>query len=140
MSMKRMALFAVAAYVFCSDAFADDQVSRIHGLFCNSEAQLDETLAHIGRNVFPRLAVELTNELGVVCTYADKIELVIDRPIDIGRFRGSARLVKFKAMLVAVVIGENVRVVTPPAEIFLVTPRRLATPPLSVARSNPSCT
>ncbi|MET0940419.1 MAG: hypothetical protein ABWY13_03555 [Mesorhizobium sp.] len=123
MSMKRMVLFALAAYA-CSNAFADDQVSRIDGLFCNSEAQLDETLAHIGRNVSPQSAVELTNMRGVVCTYADKIELVINRPIDIGRVRGSAQLVKFKAMLVAVRVGSNLRAVTPPAEIFLVTPKR----------------
>ena len=124
MRMKRIVFFSLAAYAVCSDAFADDQVSRIQGLFCNSEAQLDETLTHIGRNVAPRLAVELTNEHGVVCTYADKIELVINRPIDIGRARGSTQLVKFKAMLVAVLVGNNLRVVTPPVEIFLVTPTR----------------
>jgi hypothetical protein len=124
MSMKRVVFFSLAAYAVCSNAFADDQVSRIQGLFCNSEAQLDETLTHIGRNVPPWVAVALTNEQGVVCTYADKIDLVIDRPIDIGRVHGSTRLVKFKAMLVAVLVGTNLRVVTPPAEIFFVTPKQ----------------
>ena len=124
MRMKRIVFFSLAACAACIDVFADDQVSRFHGLFCNSEAQLDEALTHIGRNVAPRLAVELTNEHGVVCTYADKIELVINRPIDIGRARGSTQLVKFKAMLVAVLVGNNLRVVTPPAEIFFVTPKQ----------------
>jgi hypothetical protein len=122
--MKRIVFFSLAACAACSDAFADDQVSRIHGLFCNSEVQLDEALTHIGRNVAPRLAVELTNEHGVVCTYTDKIELVINRPIDIGRARGSTQVVKFKAMLVAVLVGNNLRVVTPPAEIFFVTSKQ----------------
>ena len=130
MRMKRIVFFSLAAHAVCSVAVADDQVSRIHGLFCNSEAQLDETLAHIGRNVSPRLAVELTNEHGVVCTYADKIELVITRPIDIGRARGTTQLVKFKAMLVAVFVGDNLRAVTPPAEIFFVTPKQPAGAPI----------
>jgi hypothetical protein len=125
MSMNRIVLFSFAAFALCNDAFADDQVSRIQGLFCNSEAQLDETLTHIGRNVPPSFAVALTNEHGVVCTYADKIEFVINRPIDIGRAHGS-QLVKFKAMLVAVLVGNNLRVVTPPAEIFFVTPNQPA--------------
>ncbi|MDX8464610.1 hypothetical protein RFM26_02780 [Mesorhizobium sp. VK23B] len=52
---------------------------------------------------------------------ADKIELVINRRIDIGRARGSTQLVKFKAMLVA---GNKLRVVSPPAEIVFVTPKQ----------------
>ena len=129
MRMKRI-VFALAAYAVCSVAVADDEVSRIHGLFCNSEAPLDETLAHIGRNMSPRLAVELTNERRVVCTYADKIELIITRPIDIGRARGTTQLVKFKAMLVAVLVGDNLRAVTPPAEIFFVTPKQPTDAPI----------
>src|SRR5262245_20268847 len=108
MRMKRI-FFSLVAYAVCSVAVAADQASRTHGLFCNSEAQLDETLAYVGRNVSPRLAVELTNEHGIVCTYADKIELVITRPTDIGRARGTTQLVKFKAMLVAVLVGDNLR-------------------------------
>ena len=125
MSMKRIVFFSLAAYAVCSDAFADDQVSRIQGLFCNSEAQLDETLTHIGRNVPPRAAIAIVNKDAVVCNHVDQIEYALIRVVNIGRVRGLVPLVKYRGTLVGVVVGQRLRPVEPPVTVFFVAPDRL---------------
>jgi hypothetical protein len=66
----------------------------------------------------------LTNVHGIVCTYADKIQFVVSQTFDIGHVDRPVSMTKFKAVLVGVLVGNNLRVVAPPVQIYFVTPRR----------------
>jgi hypothetical protein len=106
---------------------------RLQGLFCNTERQLDVAIGHIRRNLAPRSAIELTNEEEVVCNYVDLIEYEVDRPSVIGVVPGLAALIKYEATLTAVIVGGNVREITPPVRVFFVLPSLL--PGTSIERS-----
>ena len=95
-------------------------------LFCNTEAQLDEALAHIGRNLSPRAAIAIVNKDAVVCNNVDQIEYALIHLVDIGRVRGLVPLVKYRGTLVGVVVGQRLRPVEPPVTVFFVAPDRLA--------------
>jgi hypothetical protein len=97
----------------------------LHGLFCNTEAQIDETLAHMALNLTPQAAVELTNEKMIACVFADRVHYMITRPFIIGEIKSDVSLLKYQATLVGVLVGENVRPVEPPVQIFFVTPEHV---------------
>jgi hypothetical protein len=97
---------------------------RLRGLFCNAEHQIDETLGRM-RTLPPRAAVEFTNRAAVVCTFVDQIDYVVERPVILGEIPGAVPLIKYEAMLIAVVVGNQVREVTPPARVFFAIPQRL---------------
>lgn len=59
--MKKLFLTALIALALGASAHAKSN-HVLHGLFCNTEAQIDETLAHMALNLTPRAAVELTNK------------------------------------------------------------------------------
>ena len=120
--MKPFLASAFLASSISGHAAADEQAFRIRGLFCNTEAQINEVLIHMKRNIAPRAAVALTNRNGVVCNFVDRIDYVVDRPLAIGRVAGTVPLVKYRAMLVAVIVGGKSRPVEPPAAIFFVAP------------------
>ena len=123
-----LASFALAACLTLAlqgPAAAGDLPLRLQGLFCNSEEQIDRTLAHIGLGLSPRAAVEVTNEAAVVCTYVDLLHYEVDDPVDIGRTASAAPMVKYRAMLTGVLVGDNLRPVSPPVEIYFVTPERV---------------
>jgi hypothetical protein len=46
--------------------------------------------------------------------------------MEIGENRSFATLVKYRGMLVGVTVGDRLRPVLPPVEIFFITPERLA--------------
>lgn len=102
----------------------------LQGLFCNSAEQIDEAVTHMRKGSSPRAAVEIVNREAVVCTFADLLHYVVDRPVMIKEVRGSVPLFKYEGMLVAVVVGDAVRPVTPPVHIFFAIPERLGNAPL----------
>jgi len=99
-------------------------------LFCNTAEQIDETVTHMRQGLSPPAAVELANRDAVVCTFVDLVRYVIDRPVAIREIPGSFPLLKYEGMLVAVVVGDAVRPVTPPVHIFFAIPERLGDVPL----------
>ena len=56
-------LAAICGLVLPGPTAAGEQTHRLRGLFCNTEGQLDEALGHMSRNVAPRPAAELTNDV-----------------------------------------------------------------------------
>jgi hypothetical protein len=125
--MKSLLTCALLAAIAHNYAIADETTQRLTGLFCNTEAQIDEALSYLRHNLPPRAAVALTNNDAVVCNYADTVEYVVRAPVDVGRVTGLVPLVKYRATLVAVVIGKRLREIEPPVTIFFVTPNRLTT-------------
>ena len=122
--MKKLFLAALIAVAFGANAHAK-QGHVLHGLFCNTEVQIDEVLAHMSLNLTPQAAVELMNEKMVVCVLADKVQYMIIRPFIIGEINRGISLIKYQATLIGVLVGENVRSVEPPVQIFFVTTERL---------------
>ena len=123
--MKKLFLSALIIVVFGANAQAK-QGHVLNGLFCNTEAQIDETLAHMSFNLPPQAAVELMNEKKVACVLADKVQYMVIRPFIIGGKNRGTSLIKYQAMLVGVLVGGNIRPVEPPVQVFFVTPEPLA--------------
>ena len=73
----------LGAFFHLRSALADE-AQRLQGLFCNTEAQIDRALADIAAGVSPRRAADLANRDAVVCTYVDRIEYLIARPVALG--------------------------------------------------------
>lgn len=123
--MKQIVVSIAAAMAISGGAQAE-QRHALHGLFCNTEAQIEQTLAHMRGGVPPQFAARMVNEHMVVCVYADRIQYVITGPANIGQalLRG-VMLVKYEATLVGVLVGGNLRPVEPPARIFFVSGDRL---------------
>ncbi len=122
--MKKLFFIALIAVALGANAQAK-QGHILHGLFCNTEAQIDETLAHMALNLTPQAAVELTNEKIIACVLADKVQYMIIRPFIIGEINRGISFIKYQATLVGVLVGERIRPVEPPVQIFFVTSERL---------------
>jgi hypothetical protein len=102
----------------------------LQGLFCNAAEQIDDALSHMRGGLSPQAAVRLINGDEVVCTFVDSLRYVIDRPVIIQEVRGSFPLFKYEGTLVSVIVGDVVRPVTPPVQIFFAIPERLDDAPL----------
>jgi hypothetical protein len=118
--MRKLFLAALVA-VACGPSAQANQGHVLHGMFCNTEAQIDEILAHMSRNLAPQAVVELMNEDRVTCVLADRIQYMVIHPVIIG----GKNLLKYPATLIGVLVGENVRPVEPPVQIYFVTTERL---------------
>lgn len=106
-------------------ASAEGKTYRIQGLFCNTEEQIDEALGYMSRHLAPRVAAALTNDDNIVCTYVDLLHYIVEQPRIIGEIPGDLPLVKYEGTLVGVVVGGGVRTVSPPVDLFFVTPQRV---------------
>ena len=106
-------------------ALAISPTRALQGLFCNASEQIDDALSHVREGLSPREAVGLVNHDEVVCTFVDMLHYVVDRPVVIQEIRGSFPLFKYEGTLVAVIVGNAVRPVTPPVQIFFAIPERL---------------
>lgn len=122
--MKKLFLAALIAGLSGASAQAN-QGHVLHGLFCNTESQIDESLAHMSLNLAPQAVVELMNEEKVACVLADKVQYMIIRPFIIGEINRGISLIKYRATLIGVLVGENIRPVEPPVQIFFITTKRL---------------
>jgi hypothetical protein len=116
-----VAVIGAGLAVGCS-ALAED-AQRLQGLFCNTEAQIDQALANIAGGVSPRHAADLANLESVVCNYVDRIEYLIARPVALGAT--SLPIVKYRGALVGVIIGGALKPVVPEAEVYFLTPREV---------------
>ena len=124
--MKLLTSALLAILVQGNSSLAGEASHRLAGLFCNTEAQLDETLTLIGRTLSPGAAIAIVNKDAVVCNNVDQIEYALIHVVDIGRAREPIPLVRYRGTLVGVVVGQRLRPVDPPVTVFFVTPSWLA--------------
>lgn len=121
-----LSIALLAGILLQSQALSQESERRLQGIFCNTEGQIDKIAAHLAMRLPPRAAVELANKHGVVCNYVDLIHYVVENPSMIGAVGSYVRLFKYEATLKAVIVGNAVREVRPPARIFFVTSEALA--------------
>jgi hypothetical protein len=95
----------------------------VQGLFCNTAAQVDQALELMRARLSPQAATAALNKDKVVCTYIDQIHYMVVRPVVLGR--AGVRLTKYRAMLVAVLVGGKARPVDPSVPIFFLTTQEL---------------
>jgi len=123
--MRVLGLVTLVALSTVSASYAGDP-HLIQGLTCRTEAQVENVIAFIQRDIPPAVAAEMLNEEDVDCVFVDRIWYMIDGPIIIGsdHHRGLP-LVKYEGTLVGVLVGENPRPIEPALRIFFLLPERL---------------
>jgi hypothetical protein len=123
---------SIAALTFApaGNVLAKAPPRGLQGLFCNEAGHIDDALTHMRGGLSPRAAVALVNRDQVVCTFVDVLRYVVDRPVIIKEIGGSVPMFKYEGTLVAVIVGEAVRPMTPPIRIFFAIPERLDGAPL----------
>jgi hypothetical protein len=123
MIRRYVSVATVAAALAAGDSALADGPQGLQGLFCNTEVQIDQALADIAAGVSPRSAADLANRDAVVCTYVDRLQYLIARPVALGDT--ALPLVKYRGVLVGVLVGDALRPVTPEAELYFLTPRKV---------------
>ena len=121
-----LALAACLALTLHSPALAQDRPLRLQGLFCNTEDQIDRALDLMSHGQTPRAAAALSNKSEIVCTYVDALRYVVEHPVEIWHNKSAVAAAKYKALLTGVVVGDRLRPIAPPVEIFFAVPERLA--------------
>jgi hypothetical protein len=124
MIRRFLPLATVAAALAAGGSALASEAQRIQGLFCNTEAQIDQARADIAAGVSPRRAADRANRDAVVCNYVDRIEYLIARPVSFGD--PALPLVKYRGALVGVMVGDALRPVTPEVELYFLTPQQVA--------------
>jgi hypothetical protein len=119
---KGIAMHATAAALLAlalvpAAAAATETPQTLQGMFCSSEAQLDQALRLMVDGVSVELTLSALNTNGQACTLIDQIGYVVDAPVTLGRSTDGVRF-KYRASLVAVRIGTGVRPVEPPVAVF----------------------
>lgn len=117
---------AVLAVLFPITGASAQDTHVIKGLFCNTKAQVEETLGHVGHNLTLAAAVGLTNKNEVACVNATAIRYMVVGAVVVGKAeRPGAPMNLYKATLVGVLIGSNPRPIAPPQPIYFVTPEAM---------------
>lgn len=124
MIRRFLSVATVAAALAAGGSALANEAQRLKGLFCNTEAQIDQARADIAAGLPPRLAADRANRDAVVCTYVDRIEYLIARPVALGHL--APPLVKYRGALVGVLVGDALRPVSPEVELFFLTPKQVA--------------
>lgn len=123
--MPKIPLTVLAFFLLLSPAHAG-QTHIINGLFCNTRAEVEETLALVGRKLTISAAVAIANRDRIACVHATQIRYMVTAPIIIGRNRQSgAPLDLYQATLVGVLVGGEPRPIEPAMPIYFVTTDRL---------------
>ena len=128
---KLVSIALLAGILFQAQALGKEREYSLQGVFCNTEDQIDKAVAYMAMHHAPRAAVELVNGGGVVCNYVDLIHYVVESPLMVGAVSGSVRLFKYEATLKAISVGGVAREVSPPAQIFFVTPLAISGVPIA---------
>jgi hypothetical protein len=99
----------------------------LHGLFCNTKAQLDATFALISHEIAPQIAVAMTNKDAVVCVEASRISYLVINPVRVDRVQHNEQwLLMYEATLIGVLVGDNPRPIVPPLQTFFVPSNPIA--------------
>ena len=123
---QTLSMVACLALATVSPAEAKDPHFPLQGLFCNTQEQIDETLAHVDRGLSLKIAAELANGREVVCNYVDRIHYVVSHPMEVGAHHGRLSVIKYEAVLTGVIVGGLLRPVSPTTRIYFITPEALA--------------
>jgi hypothetical protein len=115
-------LFAGLAIALDGSAAAERADLSLRGRFCSTEAQIDRTVARMGRGIPPSLAVEIEYEKAVACVHVDRLRYLVREPLRLGATRSFVPTVKCRGTLVGVLVGGAPRPVAPAVPIFFVTP------------------
>ena len=115
--MKIETAALVAMSVLATDALAESPAQPLHGLFCATEAHLDAALTRYQAGENMAVILAQLNKFEQVCTLADRISYIVTAPIALGR-AGSSGPFKYRAILVAVQVGANLRPIEPPVAVF----------------------
>ena len=119
--MSKIPLAVLACFLLSGAAHAG-QTHIIGGLFCNTRAEVEETLALVGQKLTISVAVEITNRTGVACVHATRLRFMVTGPVIIGRTAKSGTpLDLYEATLVGVLVGGEPRPIEPALPIFFVT-------------------
>ncbi len=118
--MNKLIPVALATAAMAQNANAGEG-QFLRGLFCNTKAQVEETLANIGQTRTLALAVALVNNPEIVCTFATEIQFMVQHPVVVDkRLHFGQQLTLYQALLVGVLIGDNPRPVSPPMVTFFI--------------------
>jgi len=118
------------ATLLAPPALADDRPLMLQGLFCNTERQLEGALASFARLGSFAAAAEVANVDEIACTYVDALHYLVEAPVEVAGRPGAAVLPRYRARLVAVIAGDRLRPVSPPVELYFITPEPLAGAPV----------
>ena len=111
---------AVLAFLPCWQAGAGT-LQMLHGLFCNTEKQVDATVALLRPDVTLDAAVAIANSSKVECVLAKDIEFAVVDAVAIGEIDYlGLKFTKYEGSLVGVMVGANLRPVDPPVTTFFV--------------------
>lgn len=120
-----LAIAACLALTIPGPGHTDVPALPLKGLFCNSEDRVNDAVAHIREGWSPQAAAELANSDAVACTHVDLLHYLITGPVRLGDHRRLDPLASYRGMLTAVVVGDEVRAVSPPVEVYFITPEIL---------------
>lgn len=121
-----LAVLSVLAVLSQSASANAPQAHVIKGLFCNTQAQVEETLGHVERNLTMAAAIGLTNRQEVACVNATLVRYMVTGAVVVGHApRPGTPLKLYKATLVGVLVGGSPRPVTPSLPIYFVTPEAM---------------
>jgi hypothetical protein len=123
MTRSRLASTALAAALAAAAPASAQDPRPLQGLFCNTEAQIDRALADIAAGLSPGRAADRANRDAVVCTHVDRLHFMIAGPVALGD--DAVPLVKYRGALVGVLVGGNLRPVTPATDLYFLTPGEL---------------
>lgn len=123
---------AYLALLAGSPATANDRGIHLQGLFCNTQKQLEDTLAHVNSGLSPEAAAQLSNEQDVACNYVNLLHYVVVRPTKIGMHHGRLSVMKYEGDLIGVIVGGVLRPVSPSMRTYFITPEPL--PEISIGQ------
>ncbi|MFD2853535.1 hypothetical protein [Seohaeicola zhoushanensis] len=98
---------------------AGARAEGIRGLFCNTHAEIDAAVELMAAGRSPESAAALMNVDAMRCTYVDAIRYVLAQTVVAG---GSGGHTIYRARLTGVEVGGRLVNVSPPAELFFITP------------------
>ncbi|MCB1339811.1 MAG: hypothetical protein KDK24_01845 [Pseudooceanicola sp.] len=98
---------------------AGARAEGIRGLFCNTQADVGLALSLMEEGRTPGMAAALVNVDAMRCSHADTIRYVVDQTVIVD---GAGSGTIYRGQLTGVVAGGRVMPVTPPAQLYFVTP------------------
>jgi hypothetical protein len=118
--MKNLLMAALALFLASGDALAD-KTHYLHGLFCLTESEARRVLAYMGGGLSLPASVAIVNLDSNSCVIASRLQFLTSGPVIIETVRhGALSLTLYEGTVVAVLVGENPRMLEPPLHMFFV--------------------
>ena len=118
--MKNLLLAALGLFLATGNALAN-RTHYLHGLFCMKEAEARQVLQYLGQGLPLSAAVRIVNRDHVGCVVANRLQYLTTGPVIIETVkRSDLSLTLYEGRVVAVLVGENPRMLEPPLQMFFV--------------------